>query len=283
MTCSMPLSGESRPNVKMTDFCSIPSRSSLVERGGIFGIPCGMRSILSLVDAVHLPQDRAPLRAHDDDSLGELEDLVEHRALVGVRRVEDGVERRDDRHPQLAQERADEAARLAAEDSELVLEADHIDGVHVEEVGGAPVGGEVRLGDLEADAGRIVVPCADLVHRQDEAVGVGGLVRDRVREVRGERGDAALARRVVAEHRNGPDGGRAQRARNGLQRGPPLTARVSAIDEQRAPGAGRRPVDEEPHPRPEVTVFASLPPRRDPPSTLGPSGSRGWRADSRGQ
>ena len=42
---------------------------------------------------------------------------------------------------------------------------------------------------------------ARIVHRQDEAVDRGKLGGERVREVRRERGDAALPRQVIAEQR----------------------------------------------------------------------------------
>ena len=137
--------------------------------------------------------------AHDDEALREPRQLVDHRALRRIRRREDGVQRRHDRHAQLAQQREDVGAGLAAEDSVLVLHGQHVDVIDVQEVGGAPIRAEVALGDLEPDARRIAVPSAGIVHRQHERVDVRQRCRQRIGEVRRERGDAALARQVIAE------------------------------------------------------------------------------------
>ena len=63
------------------------------------------------------------VRAHDDEALGERVELVHHAPLMRIRRGEDRVQRRHDRHAQLAEQRQDVAARLAAEDPVLVLDA----------------------------------------------------------------------------------------------------------------------------------------------------------------
>ena len=45
-----------------------------------------------------------------------------------------------------------------------------------------------------------------LVHGQHETVEIGTGGGDRFAQIGGERGDAALARQVIAEQRNAPDG-----------------------------------------------------------------------------
>ena len=67
------------------------------------------------------------------------------------------MERDHDRHPQFAQERQDVAAGRAAEDSELVLQADHIDIADIEEVRGAQIGGKILFFNFEANYIRILV------------------------------------------------------------------------------------------------------------------------------
>ena len=134
------------------------------------------------------------------------DERVHHGALHRVRLGEDRVERRDDRHAQIAQELEHVPARLAAEDAVLVLDRHDVDGVDVEEVGGAPVRVDVALGDLEAHARRVGVLHADVVHREHEAVELRHLALDGVAQVGRERRDAALPRQVIAEHRDGVDG-----------------------------------------------------------------------------
>ena len=99
--------------------------------------------------------------AHDDDALREAGELVHARArcvAIGLgRAIVCSVVTTGMRSSRSSGEHV--AARLAAEDPVLVLHADDVDGVDVQEVGGAAVGREVALGDLEANARRVGVPC----------------------------------------------------------------------------------------------------------------------------
>ena len=98
------------------------------------------------------------------------------------------------------------AARRSPVNAELVLNAEHVDAVDVQEIGCASIRIEIGLRDLEAHSRRICVSPARIVHRQDEPVDGRELGGERVRQMRRERGDAALARHVIAEHGDGADG-----------------------------------------------------------------------------
>jgi hypothetical protein len=89
-----------------------------------------------------------------------------------------------------------------------VLHREHVDSVDVQKSGGAPVGGEVALIDLESDTRRIRVPPSGIVHRQNEAVRVGQFLDQRIREVRRERRNAAVPRQVIAKDCESLDLGR---------------------------------------------------------------------------
>jgi hypothetical protein len=143
--------------------------------------------------------------AHHHQPLRELRQLVDHAALRQAGLAQDRVQRRHDRHAQLAQEGDQVAAGLAAEDAELVLHRDDVDAVDVQVVGGPPVRRRIGLADLEADARGVAVALARVVHRDDEAVDRRRRVEERAGEVRRERGDAALSRQVIAEHADAPD------------------------------------------------------------------------------
>src|SRR3954451_9174452 len=93
-------------------------------------------------------------------------------------------------------------SRFAAKDAVLMLYANHVDSVDVQEVCGAAVGSDVALGDLEAHARRIRVTLARIVHREDEAIDLREPARKRIAEIGGESGNPALPRNVVADHRN---------------------------------------------------------------------------------
>jgi len=94
------------------------------------------------------------------------------------------------------------AAGPAAEDSVLMLHTHDVDGVDVQEVRSAAVRCDVALADLEADPCRVCVTLSSVVHCKREAVELGKLGGDGVAEIGRERGDAALARQVIAEHRD---------------------------------------------------------------------------------
>jgi len=101
--------------------------------------------------SMNFVEERRTFRRHHDESRRQLGELVHHAALADVRRFEDRVEGGDDRHPELREQRQDVAACLPPR-SVLVLERQDVDSVDVQEVGGAPVRDQVRLGDLELDA-----------------------------------------------------------------------------------------------------------------------------------
>jgi len=100
---------------------------------------------------------------HHDDAIRKAADGADDFFLVLVRFLKDGVERGDDRHAQVLQQADDIVSRLAAIDAELVLEADGIDAVHVEEVDGGAIVGDHPLADLELHLGRVIVAARDVV------------------------------------------------------------------------------------------------------------------------
>ena len=122
--------------------------------------------------------------------------------LLGAGVAEHGVQRRDDRHPQVAQQPHDVAAGRAAEDAVLVLQADDVGVGEVEEIGRPQVGVDLLLLDLEPDLRRVVVPLRNVVDRHHEAIGPGILGGDRRAQVVGERRDPALPRQVIADECN---------------------------------------------------------------------------------
>ena len=69
----------------MTELPSSPSRSLLRRAGGRRGMPWGMKSILSAGHAVDGAEQRRAVLAHDDDALGQAEQLVHRGALLRVR------------------------------------------------------------------------------------------------------------------------------------------------------------------------------------------------------
>jgi hypothetical protein len=114
---------------------------------------------------------------------------------------------RYNRHFQFAQEGQDMAASRAAEDSELVLDGDNIHVAGVEEVGSAPARIQILLLNLEANHVRILIAPVDVIDRHRETPALGMLHCYSPKQVGCKRGDAAFARQVVPEKRDGSDAG----------------------------------------------------------------------------
>ena len=99
------------------------------------------------------------------------------------------------------------AAGRSAEDSELVLDRHNVHLAGVQEVGGAPVRTQVLLLNLEANDVRIPIAALDVIDRHREASAFRMARRHRSQQVGRKRGDAAFARQVVAEKRDGSNAG----------------------------------------------------------------------------
>ena len=149
---------------------------------------------LLLAHAVDVTKEDGAVGAHHHETLREPGDLVDRTTLHGGGLAEDRVKGSHDRHPQLAEQREHVAAGLAAEDAVLVLHAHDIDRIHVQIIRGAAVRGDVVLGHLEANSRRIGMSMTAVVHCQHEAIEDWELDGDRIRQMSGERGDAALPR-----------------------------------------------------------------------------------------
>jgi hypothetical protein len=95
------------------------------------------------------------------------------------------------------------AAGRPAEDSELVLDRDNIHVAGVQEVGSPPVRLKILLFNLEANDIRILIAPVDIIDRHREAPAARMPRRHRLKQVGCKRGNAAFARQVVADERDG--------------------------------------------------------------------------------
>ena len=166
---------------------------------GRVGDAVGDEVDLGLGHAVDLAEEHARPFGHDDDPRRQLRELDQDPTLVGVRLAQDRVEGRDDRHPEVAHQAEDVAARRAAVDAVLVLERDDVGVREVQEVGRPEVAVQILLGDLEPDLRRVVVSFGAIVDRHDGALGLREPAGHRGVHVVGEGGDPALAREIVAD------------------------------------------------------------------------------------
>ena len=149
--------------------------------------------------AVGRRHDLARALRHHHEAGGAAHDRFHHPPLPGRRPLEHRVQRRDHGHARPLEQRQQELAVWATEDAVLVLHAEHVGVGIVQEVGCAQVGARVRLRDLQPDLGRVGVRPGPVRHGKREALGLGRRAGDRGAQVRGEGGEAAHARWVVAQ------------------------------------------------------------------------------------
>jgi hypothetical protein len=79
-----------------------------------------------------------------------------------------------------------------------MLNRDNVHVARVQEVGGAPVRFQILLLNLEANHVRIPIAPLDVIDRHREAVALGLVRRHRPEQIGCKRGNAALARQIVA-------------------------------------------------------------------------------------
>jgi hypothetical protein len=115
------------------------------------------------------------------------------------------VQRGDDGHLQLAQQRQHMTARRPAENPELMLHANHVHVRDVQEIRRAQVGWQVLLRNLEAHFRRVIVAARKVIDRDDQALHRRKFRRHRAAQIGRERGDAAFPWQIIAEERNFAD------------------------------------------------------------------------------
>jgi hypothetical protein len=86
------------------------------------------------VDAVDVLERSARVLAHHNQPVGKLRNFLQHQPLVGIWMFQNRVQRGDQRHPQFTQKSQYMAARPSAENSVLVLQANQIHFVDVQEI-----------------------------------------------------------------------------------------------------------------------------------------------------
>ena len=152
---SMPLFGDSRPNVRMTD---LPLESELglgrvgLDKGDVRN---AVRDDLDLVGrhVIDAAQQLAALLGHHDDLRRGLDDALHHARAACRRLGQHRMQRRHDRHGQARQQHQDVLAGFAAENAELVLQRDDVEAAGVQEVRGTQIFFELVVLDLQATAG----------------------------------------------------------------------------------------------------------------------------------
>ena len=148
--------------------------------------------------AVHGPQQFTGLLGHDDDLRRSIDDSAQDVALHGSRFRKDGVKGADDRHGQPRKQRQDVTAGVAAENAKLMLEADDLELLCIQELGGARVFVQIRIVDLKPNGGGVLVGVTVIGHGDDGSLDIPPGLRYRLLQVGRERGDSAAARERIA-------------------------------------------------------------------------------------
>jgi len=86
------------------------------------------------------------------------------------------------------------APRGSTKDPVFVLQTDQINVAEIQEISGLAVGSHLILGKFESDSGRVDVAFWRIVDRKRQEFRGAVFGMNRVAQIRGERGDAALPR-----------------------------------------------------------------------------------------
>ena len=120
---------------------------------------------LSARNRIHFAQEAGRLLAHHNKAIGKLRNLFQHGALIRIGIAQDCVKRCNQRHLQLVQQRENVTARNPAVDAILMLQADKIVAVEIQELGGSLIGSDILLLKFQAHLLRILVARLRIVDR----------------------------------------------------------------------------------------------------------------------
>ena len=151
---------------------------------------------------INLLQHRLSPLSHNNQPRRVRDQFLHHTILVGVRLEKNRMKGRDHRRMQLTEQSQQVTTSRATENSELMLDRDNVHIAVVQEAGGAHVGRRILLLNLEANDVRILIGALDIVDRHRKASFSRMLRCHGPEQVGGERGNAALARQVVAKKRD---------------------------------------------------------------------------------
>src|SRR5271166_271646 len=137
--------------------------------------------------------------SHNNEALRKSIELIHQCPLIQIWSAEHGVQRRDHRHPQVAQQSQKMAAGRPAEDAKLVLNRDEFDIVGVKEMGRAAIGIDFLLVNLKPDPSWIVVTFGSIIDRAHQTSTEREFRCHRFAKVGGKGGDAAFARKMISQ------------------------------------------------------------------------------------
>src|SRR5438093_10660803 len=99
-------------------------------------------------------------------------------------------------------------ARRPPEDAVLVLKANEIDPIDVQEIRRSTIGSRITFLNFEAHAGRIGVPALPIIDRNGETAGLGTFRRHGFAQIRGEGGNPAAPGQIIPDEGDAFEGKR---------------------------------------------------------------------------
>ena len=151
------------------------------------------------LDAVHVDQKLDSPLGHHHQAVGEFCESLHDGPLVGVRFTENSVKGGHRGHAQFAQQGQDVTARRAAEDPELMLQAENINIVDVQKIRGPPIRCDLLLRNLEPHAFGVVVSILRVIDGHHEDLSLAVRSDECIGQVSSERSNPALTRQRVAD------------------------------------------------------------------------------------
>ena len=108
----------------------------------------------------------------------------------------------DNRHFQPRQKLGDIPTSFPAEDSILMLEANDVEALLVQEFGGLNILADRFVVDLEENCRRILIGVTRVRHGDDPGLQLRAIERDRSMKIMGKGRDAAATGQMIADERN---------------------------------------------------------------------------------
>ncbi len=204
MTFSMPLLGDNRPNVRMTDLALKAEFCLGLIRFEKREIDNPVRDHFDFVlrDVVRRLQELTAFFRHDDNLGGGGNDPPHRAALCGRGLGQYGVQGGDDRHFQAREQIDDIATGVATENSIFMLKRYDIEVGAVQQIRSIRIVGKHVFADFEAHGRRIMIGAAGIGHRDHAGFEIEPGRRDRAMKIVGEGRNPAAAGQVIADERN---------------------------------------------------------------------------------
>ena len=154
---------------------------------------------LGIRHTISVSQDISPLPGHHNHAVTVTHQFLHHSALGGIWMAQHGVQGGHNRHPHFLQQGKQMTPRSPSINTELMLHAEDIGIVEIQEIRRATVGVEILFQKLEAHTRGIIIPLLTVIDGSDKTVHARGFRRHSLREVMGECSNSTESWEIISQ------------------------------------------------------------------------------------